>query len=99
MKKNVFTLIELLVSVTCQIGVLPLYLFKKTIRKMPYNACKASASYSPCECFMIFRKENRFIPYTVGISLRPVLANAVESMKITVEGISIVFREKQPLNA
>ena len=39
-----FTLIELLVSTTCQIGVLPLYLFKKTIRKMPYNACKASAS-------------------------------------------------------
>ena len=44
MKKHAFTLIELLVSVTCQIGVLPLYLFKKTIRKMPYNACKASAS-------------------------------------------------------
>ena len=43
MKKS-FTLIELLVSTTCQIGVLPLYLFKKTIRKMPYNACKASAS-------------------------------------------------------
>ena len=44
MKKHAFTLIELLVSVTCQIGDLPLYLFKKTIRKMPYNACKASAS-------------------------------------------------------
>ena len=42
--KQKFTLIELLVSVTCQIGVFPLYLFKKTIRKMPYNACKASAS-------------------------------------------------------
>ena len=42
--KKTFTLIELLVSTTCQIGVLPLYLFKKTIRKMPYNACKASAS-------------------------------------------------------
>ena len=39
-----FTLIELLVSTTCQIGVLLLYLFKKTIRKMPYNACEASAS-------------------------------------------------------
>ena len=43
-RKGVFTLIELLVSTTCQIGVLPLYLFKKTIRTMPYNACKASAS-------------------------------------------------------
>ena len=43
MKKN-FTLIELLVNKTCQVCVLPLYLFKKTIRKMPYNACKASAS-------------------------------------------------------
>ena len=42
--KHCFTLIELLVSATCQIGVLPLYLFKKTIRKMPYNACTASAS-------------------------------------------------------
>ena len=42
--QSAFTLIELLVSTTCQIGVLPLYLFKKTIRKMPYNACKASAS-------------------------------------------------------
>ena len=42
--KRFFTLIELLVSKTCQIGVLPLYLFKKTIRKMPYNACEASAS-------------------------------------------------------
>ena len=44
--QSAFTLIELLVSTTCQIGVLPLYLFKKTIRKMPYNACKASASYT-----------------------------------------------------
>ena len=42
--RSVFTLIELLVSATCQIGVLPLYCLKKTIRKMPYNACKASAS-------------------------------------------------------
>ena len=42
--ENLFTLIELLVSTTCQIGVLPLYLFKKTIRKMPYNACKAKAT-------------------------------------------------------
>ena len=29
MKKSLFTLIELLVSVTCQIGVLPLYCLKK----------------------------------------------------------------------
>ena len=42
--RSTFTLIELLVSATCQIGVLPLYLFKKTIKKMPYNACEASAS-------------------------------------------------------
>ena len=39
-----FTLIELLVSVTCQIGVLPLYYLKKQSKKMPYNACEASAS-------------------------------------------------------
>ena len=43
MKKH-FTLIELLVSVTCQIGVLPLYYLKKQSKKMPYNACEASAS-------------------------------------------------------
>ena len=45
-RKYFFTLIELLVSKTCQIGVLPLYYFKKTIKKMPYDACKASASCS-----------------------------------------------------
>ena len=39
-----FTLIELLVSVTCQIGVLPLYYLKKQSKKMSYNACEASAS-------------------------------------------------------
>ena len=42
--QKTFTLIELLVSVTCQIGVLPLYCLKKQSKKMPYNACKASAS-------------------------------------------------------
>ena len=51
-----FKLIELLVSTTCQIGVLPLYLFKKTIRKMPYNACKASAS-CPNGALHIFRRK------------------------------------------
>ena len=51
-----FTLIELLVSTTCQIGVLPLYLFQKTIRKMPYNACKASAS-CPNGALHIFRRK------------------------------------------
>ena len=51
-----FTLIELLVSVTCQIGVLPLYLFKKTIRKMPYYACEASAS-CPNGALHIFRRK------------------------------------------
>ena len=39
-----FTLIELLVSAACQIGVLPLYYLKKQSKKMPYNACGASAS-------------------------------------------------------
>ena len=39
-----FTLIGLLVSATCQIGMLPLYYLKKIIKKMPYNACGASAS-------------------------------------------------------
>ena len=43
MKKH-FTLIELLVSKTCQVCVLPLYCLKKTIKKMPYHACEASAS-------------------------------------------------------
>ena len=42
--RKLFTLIELLVSVTCQIGVLPLYYLKKQSKKMPYNACEASAS-------------------------------------------------------
>ena len=44
MKQKLFTLIELLVSKTCQTGVLPLYYLKKENKKMPYNACKASAS-------------------------------------------------------
>ena len=39
-----FTLIELLVSKTCQTGVLLLHSFSKFYKKMPYNACKASAS-------------------------------------------------------
>ena len=39
-----FTLIELLVSTACQTGVLPLYCLKKQSKKMPYNACEASAS-------------------------------------------------------
>ena len=46
-KNKPFTLIELLVSSTCQIGVLPLYCLKKIIKKMPYNACGASASCLP----------------------------------------------------
>ena len=44
--EHLFTLIELLVSAACKVRVLPLYLFKKTIRKMPYNACKASALFT-----------------------------------------------------
>ena len=39
-----FELIELLAGKICMTCVLPLYLFKKTIKKMPYNACEASAS-------------------------------------------------------
>ena len=47
MKKNhLFTLIELLVNKTCQTGVLLLHSFSKFYKKMPYNACKASASCS-----------------------------------------------------
>ena len=42
--RSAFTLIELLVSATCQVCVLPLYCLKKTIKKMPYHACEASAS-------------------------------------------------------
>ena len=51
-----FTLIELLVSAACKVRVLPLYLFKKTTRKMPYNACKASAS-CPNRALHIFRRK------------------------------------------
>ena len=42
--KACFTLIELLGSAACKVMVLPLYFFKKTIKKMPYHACEASAS-------------------------------------------------------
>jgi len=41
-----FTLIELLVNKTCQVCVSPLHYFNKFYKKMPYNACKASASYT-----------------------------------------------------
>ncbi len=51
-----FTLIELLESVTCQIGVLPLYCLKKQSKKMPYNACKASASCTE-SALHIFRRK------------------------------------------
>ena len=51
-----FTLIELLVSVTCQIGVLPLYYLKKQSKKMPYNACEASASCTE-SALHIFRRK------------------------------------------
>ena len=59
MKKNfksIFTLIQLLVSAACQIGVLPLYYLKKKNKKMPYNACKASAS-CPNGALHIFRRK------------------------------------------
>ncbi len=39
-----FERIELFAGKICMTCVLPLYLFKKTIKKMPYNTCKASAS-------------------------------------------------------
>ncbi|MBQ9753183.1 MAG: prepilin-type N-terminal cleavage/methylation domain-containing protein [Lentisphaeria bacterium] len=51
-----FTLIELLVSVTCQTGVLPLHYLKKENKKMPYNACKASASCTE-SALHIFRRK------------------------------------------
>ena len=54
--QKTFTLIELLVSVTCQIGVLPLYCLKKQSKKMPYNACKASASCTE-SALHIFRRK------------------------------------------
>ena len=61
-----FTLIELLVSATCQIGVLPLYHLKKIIKKMPYNACGASASCTEsalhiCRRQMLHTAKPRFI--------------------------------------
>ena len=41
--EKLFTLIERLVSAACQVSVLP---FKKFNKKMPLDACKASASYT-----------------------------------------------------
>ena len=41
-----FTLMELLVSAACQVCVLPLHFLKKFNKKMPLDACKASASYT-----------------------------------------------------
>ena len=41
---SAFTLIELLVNKTCQVCVFPLHYLKKQSKKMPYNACEASAS-------------------------------------------------------
>ena len=41
-----FTLIELLVSAACQVYVLALHFLKKSNKKMPLDACKASASYT-----------------------------------------------------
>ena len=59
-KKNLpktnFTLIELLVSATCQVCVFPLYYLKKESKKMPYYACKASAS-CPNGALHIFRRK------------------------------------------
>ena len=55
MKKR-FTLIGLLGSVTCQIGVLPLYYLKKENKKMPYYACEESAS-CPSGALHIFRRK------------------------------------------
>ena len=54
--KKSFTLIELLVSVTCQIGVLPLYYLKKENKKMPYYACEESAA-CPNGALHIFRRK------------------------------------------
>ena len=56
MKQKLFTLIELLVSKTCQTGVLPLYYLKKENKKMPYNACKASASCTESALHICRRK-------------------------------------------
>ena len=44
MKRLSFTLLELLVSKTRQTVFWPLHYFNKFYKKMPYNACKASAS-------------------------------------------------------
>ena len=54
--RSAFTLIELLVSATCQTGVLPLYYLKKENKKMPYYACKVSAS-CPNGALHIFRRK------------------------------------------
>ena len=52
----VFTLIDMLVSKTCQTGVFPLYYLKKENKRMPYYACKASAS-CPNGALHIFRRK------------------------------------------
>ena len=43
-KEKFFTLTGLFEDIAYQTGVLPQYLFKKSNEKLPYNACKASAS-------------------------------------------------------
>ena len=43
-KEKFFTLTGLFEDIAYQTGVLPQYLFKKSNKKLPYNACKASAS-------------------------------------------------------
>ncbi len=54
-QKN-FTLIELLVSIACKTGVLPFCCLKKITGKIPYYACKASAS-CPNGVLHIFRRK------------------------------------------
>ena len=55
-KRSFFTLIELLVNKTCQVCVLPLHYLKKQSKKMPYNACEASASCTE-SAFHICRRQ------------------------------------------